>query len=88
MLPCLFKKFTGMDCPGCGAQRALSMVIQGDFGKAFHLFPAIYTTLLMFMFLGIHLIDKSRDYHKIIITLAIANAVVIIAAFAYKISTY
>lgn len=79
------KKLFGVDCIGCGTQRALILLIKGDFVIAFHLFPAIYSTLLLFVFLGLHFIDKSRNYHKIIIGLAITNAVIMIIAYLYKI---
>ena len=79
------KKLFGIDCIGCGTQRAFILLIKGDFGNAFQMFPAIYTTLLLFVFLGLYFIDKSRNYHKIIIGLAITNAVIMIIAYLYKI---
>jgi hypothetical protein len=48
MLPCPSKKFLGIECFGCGAQRAI-MVFEGRFGDAFHMFPAVYT---LFSFRG------------------------------------
>ena len=43
MLPCLNKKLFGVDCLGCGIQRALSLLIHGEFIAAFKMYPAIYT---------------------------------------------
>ncbi|HLA57014.1 MAG TPA: DUF2752 domain-containing protein [Flavobacterium sp.] len=87
MLPCLNKKLFGFDCPGCGMQRALQFIFHGEFMKAFHIFPAIYTTLLLFVFLALHLLDKSRNYHKLVIATAIGNAVIVIIAYIYKMTT-
>ena len=42
MLPCMHKKLWGIDCIGCGTQRAAYMVTQGEFVSAFKMFPAIY----------------------------------------------
>jgi len=28
--PCMFHQFTGLDCPGCGAQRALHQLLHGN----------------------------------------------------------
>lgn len=84
MLPCMNKSLFGVDCLGCGTQRSLLLLINGDFIKAFYQFPAIYTTLLLFGFLGLHFIDISRDYHKIIIGMAITNALIMIIAYIYK----
>lgn len=84
MLPCMHKKLWGIDCIGCGTQRAAYMVTQGEFVGAFKMFPAIYTTILLFGFLFLHFIDKKRNYHKIIIFLAITNAVIMVFAYIYK----
>lgn len=86
MLPCMSKKLFGIDCPGCGMQRSLSMVARGEFLDAFSMFPAIYTTILLFFFLLLHFIDRSHKYNKIIVTLAITNAVIMIIAYIYKMS--
>jgi hypothetical protein len=69
MLPCLSKKLFGIDCLGCGIQRAVVLLFKGEFAAAFYMYPAIYTMLLFFSFIGISFIDKSRNYHKIIMLL-------------------
>ena len=84
MIPCINKKLFGVECLGCGTQRALLLIFKGDFSGAFHLFPAIYTTILFFGILSLHFIDKTRNYHKIIIGLAISNAVIMIVSYIYK----
>lgn len=84
MLPCTTKKLFGIECFGCGTQRAGYMVAQGNFVDAFKMFPAIYTTILLCLFLFLHFVDKKRNYHKIIIYLAIINAIVMVIAYIYK----
>ncbi|MBA5791798.1 DUF2752 domain-containing protein [Flavobacterium sp. xlx-214] len=84
MLPCMNKKIFGVECLGCGTQRAAYLLMQGDFVGAFKMFPAIYTTLLLFLFLFLHFIDKKRNYHKLIIFFAITNAVITVFAYIYK----
>lgn len=86
MIPCINKKLFGYECMGCGAQRALILLFKGEFNAAFHLFPAIYTTVLFFVVVGLHFIDKTRNYHKIIISLAVINAVIMIISYIYKIT--
>lgn len=86
MLPCVNKSFFGIACPGCGTQRALVFLLQGEFSAAFQMFPAIYTTLALFGAIGLHFIDRRRSYHKSIVILAIVNAVITICAYFYKIS--
>ena len=80
------KSIFGIDCLGCGTQRALVLVLNGEFLKAFYMFPAIYTTIAFFTILGLNFIDKSRNYHKFIVSLAIINAVIMIVSYTYKIT--
>ena len=82
----MHKKIFGIDCFGCGTQRSLFLLLEGDFVAAFKMFPAIYTTILFFVIVLLHFIDKSRDYTKIMIFLAIFNAVVMIISYFYKYS--
>lgn len=86
MLPCMNKSLFGIDCIGCGTQRSLLLVLNGEFTMAFYQFPAIYSTLLLFGLIGLHLIDKKRNYQKIIIGLAIINALIMIISYIYKIT--
>lgn len=84
MIPCMNKKLFGVECFGCGTQRSLLLLIQGDFAGAFFMFPAIYTTILFFGFVGLHFIDKSRNYNKLIVLLAIINALIMIVSYFCK----
>ncbi|MDO5509845.1 MAG: DUF2752 domain-containing protein [Weeksellaceae bacterium] len=45
---CSFKAFTGLDCPGCGGQRALHSLLHGDVLRALS-FNAFYIILLPFL---------------------------------------
>lgn len=86
MLPCLNKTLFGVDCPGCGAQRALLMVFEGEFTAAFHMYPAIYTVLLLLLFLVFNLFKKFKyDWH-IKAGLIVLNAGIIVTAYLYKFS--
>lgn len=84
MLPCMFKQMFGFDCIGCGIQRAILLVFHGEFGAAFKMFPAIYTTVLFAIALLLHLVDSKRSYHKWVIGLAITNALILIGSYAFK----
>lgn len=88
MIPCMNKKLFGVECLGCGTQRAIWLLLQGDFVGAFKMFPAIYTTILFFVFIGLHFLDKTRNYQKIIISLAIVNAIIMIVSYFYKVTHY
>lgn len=86
MIPCANKKLFGVDCLGCGTQRALLHILKGNFVEAFYQFPAIYTTLAFFLVLALHFVDRNRNYHKLIIGLAISNAVIMVISYCIKMS--
>ena len=86
MLPCLNKKLFGIDCPGCGAQRALALFFEGEFMAAFKMYPAIFTLLILLGFLIINLFIKFKfDWH-IKVVLIVLNGIIIISAYLYKLS--
>lgn len=78
MLPCPSKKFLGIECFGCGTQRAIVLVFQGKFSEAFQMYPAVYTLLMFFGFVILNFLDKKRNYGQILIFLAIINAVIMV----------
>ncbi len=84
MLPCFSKALFGIDCPGCGLQRSLLLLAKGDFAKAFHMYPAVFTTVIFFLFVGLHFIDKQRSYHRLMLISAITNASIMIFAYFIK----
>ena len=88
MLPCMNKKLFGVECFGCGTQRSLALLLKGDFVGAFNMYPAIFTTLLFFVVVGLHFIDKSRNYHKAIISLAVINAIIMVVSYFYRVTNY
>ncbi len=84
MLPCPIKKFFGIECFGCGTQRAIVMVFEGRFAEAFHMFPAVYTLLLFFATVGLNFVDKKRNYGTLLVILAAMNAVIMVVSYFYK----
>ncbi|MDV7697158.1 DUF2752 domain-containing protein [Chryseobacterium soli] len=84
MLTCPSKKFLGIECFGCGAQRAIVMVFEGRFSEAFHLFPAVYTLLIFLGMVGVSFIDKKRKYGNTLLLAAVINVIIMIISYYYK----
>jgi hypothetical protein len=84
MLPCLSKQILGMDCPGCGLQRSVVFLLQGDFTAAFKMYPAIYTIILLFGFLALDQFLKIKHANKVTIFLMILTVVLILTNFILK----
>jgi hypothetical protein len=86
MLPCFTKQFLGHDCPGCGIQRSLVFILQGDFLAAFQLYPAIFTLILMFGFILLNWRFTFKKAQKTISILAVVNVMIISISYFIKIS--
>ena len=85
MLPCLTKKFFGFDCPGCGLQRSLVLLVKGDFSAAFNMYPAIYPLVILLLFVLTTTFVKIKFEMAIKIFLAITTGLTIIVAYILKI---
>lgn len=84
LLPCLNKKLFGVECFGCGFQRALVHLIQGDFIAAFKIYPAVYTLIIFVAFAILHSKFKYKYGRKIILALAIINVLIIVSSYFIK----
>lgn len=84
MLSCQWKQM-GMECMGCGLQRSVIHLLKGNFIEAFNSYPAIYTLLGMFVFLGLHLKFNFAQGHQILKWLFIINLSIIVVNYLIKI---
>lgn len=84
LLPCLSKQLLGIDCLGCGIQRAFVLLLQGKFEDAFYMYPAIYTLIPLLFLFGLHLTDKSRNYKFLLNLLLFLNLSIVIVSYVCK----
>lgn len=84
LLPCLNKQIFGLECYGCGGQRALLMVFNGEFAAAYKMFPAIYPLLFLLLFVLVNLFFKFKYDFIIKISLILITAGVILINYAIK----
>lgn len=84
MIPCITKKFIGIDCPGCGLQRSLALLINGEFIAAFNMYPAVYNIILLLGFFSIQSFIKIKYANIIILTLTITAVAIIITNYILK----
>lgn len=84
MLPCFTKKIFGIDCPGCGMQRALALLLQGDLAAAFEMYPAIFTIIPLLGFLLVDVFFTIKYASKIISILAVVSVTLILTNYLLK----
>ena len=84
MIPCLFKSLFGIECLGCGFQRAVVLLFKGDFIEAFYQYPGIY---LVFLFVGLLIFYKvfqNKNGTKPMSVVGFFAVSFIIAGYIYK----
>jgi hypothetical protein len=85
MLPCLSKQLFDLECFGCGLQRSVYLLFQGEFVAAFKMYPAIYPLIVLFFFIVINFFFKFKYSTKIINILAIVTITTIVFSYLIKI---
>jgi hypothetical protein len=81
---CSFREHAGLDCPGCGLQRSILALLEGDLAGSIMLFPALLPLATMFVFLGIHLVFRFKHGAFILKVFYIMNISIIILSYIYK----
>ena len=84
MFPCISKTLFGIECLGCGFQRAFVLILEGNFEAAFTMYPAIYSSLILLFFVVLHFVDSKRNYKNILPALVILNGILMIGGYYYK----
>lgn len=84
---CFYKKYFGIECPGCGMQRAFIELLKGNFVESFILFPALIPTIFLIFYLILHLIFKFKNGANILKILFIINTSIVVLSYIYKLLT-
>lgn len=84
MLPCLTKSVLGIECFGCGLQRAVLLLFRGEFAAAFQMYPAIYSLILLFGLLLVRNFTHIPQYSKILYILVATNLALIVGNYFLK----
>ncbi len=83
-LPCFYKKTLGVECPGCGMQRAFIELLKGDIWQSIMIYPALIPILFMIFFLMLHISLKFKKGPVILKITFIFNIVLITLNYIYK----
>jgi uncharacterized membrane protein len=84
MLPCISKTLFGIECLGCGAQRALVLLCQGRFWEAFCMYPAIYPLLALAVLWVLKKAGKTQRYNATMRYILIIALTFILFGYAYN----
>lgn len=82
--PCFYKKTFGFECPGCGFQRAVIELLQGNIIESIKEYPALIPLILTFTMLLFHLLFRLKHGAQIIKILFLISITLIVANFILK----
>jgi len=84
LLSCSWKEYLNQECMGCGMQRAIILLLKGEFIESFKMYPALFTLIIMFVYLGMHLKFNYQKGHLILRYLFIINVIIILVNYIIK----
>ena len=84
LIPCPSKTFFGIECLGCGVQRAIILLFEGDFEAAFYMYPALFPLVLFLGTVAISFIHTSKKYNLWIKMLGLITLSVMVISYFYK----
>lgn len=88
MLTCPSKYFLHIDCPGCGMQRSLLSLLEGDIQKSIQMYPALIPMIFLITFALLHLKFDYKYGASIIKWTQVFCALVIVVFYIYKLITH
>jgi len=86
LIPCPFKALSGLECPGCGFQRAFLFLIQGEFKNSWNIYPPAIPIVSLFLFSGISYIFHFKNRAVTINISAIIVGNFVLLSYLYKLS--
>lgn len=83
-LPCFYKHYMGVECPGCGMQTAIILLLKGDIAGSIIAYPALVPTIFLLVFLGLHLIYNFKKGAFILKISFIFTVAIMLANYVIK----
>jgi hypothetical protein len=88
LLNCPVKHLTHIDCPGCGMQRSIIALLEGDLAKSLSYYPATIPIFALLIFTALHLKFDFKSGAEIIKWGFIGCMVLVVGFYIYKIVTH
>jgi hypothetical protein len=85
MLSCPYKIITGIDCPGCGIQRSFVLLLKGDLGGSFFLYPALLPVIFTLILTAAHLLFRFKKGPESIKFSFLMTTGIIVISYIFKI---
>ncbi len=87
-LPCLYREWLGIPCPGCGMQTAFIELLKGHLVTSLRIYPPLIPILMVLFFLSLHLIIRFKKSAVIIKISVIITAGIMAVNYLFELITY
>lgn len=84
MFKCYWKSTFGIDCFGCGFQRSVKLLLEGDVAGSLQMYPALLPFCLTLIYTGLHINLKFKNGARHIIVLFSGTVIIMVISYCYK----
>ena len=84
MFDCFWVKNFNVECLGCGFQRSLIFLLEGNFKSSLITYPALIPTLILILYLILHLVFKFKNGQKWILVIFIITVSIMVVNYLIK----
>lgn len=84
LLPCAYNQLFGIQCPICGLQRSIILLLQGKILESIYMYPPLFPMLATSIWILYLFFAKKSLKTKTMIIVLIINAIILISNCLYK----
>ena len=84
MFKCYWKSTFGIDCFGCGFQRSVKFLLEGDLWGSLQMYPALIPFCITILFTIFHINFKFKNGARHIIIMFSATVLLMLVSYFYK----
>lgn len=84
MVTCAFVKYFGVECPGCGTQRAFIALLKGDLVSSVNYNASLIPFLITVLFTFAHLFIGFKNGSKTIVGMVVITVSIMLLQFITK----
>lgn len=83
-MSCSIKDATGIECPGCGIQRSIELLLNGHMLESIRMYPALIPLILTFVSLAVHVWKRKNFTLNLLLIFLTITVVAGFGHFIYK----
>jgi hypothetical protein len=86
LFPCAYKQLFGIDCPLCGGQRSLMLLVDGHWGKSFLMYPPLIPVLLLTGIFAAYLINRNFIRRRFLVRSATIVLIIVMVNYIFTLA--